>query len=95
MHAARAEVQIWQADPQLTPDAVALRIFEPLEKKLVSKTEVAEQLASLVAALPDNADEFRAKLPAYIVSAVEHVTGGGTDRDGGLRPAPPRAGPAQ
>jgi putative ATP-dependent endonuclease of OLD family len=95
MRAARAEVEAWQADPQLTPDAVALRIFEPLEKKLVSKTEVAEQLASLVAALPDNADEFRAKLPAYIVSAVEHVTGGGPDRDGRLRPAPPRAGPAQ
>jgi putative ATP-dependent endonuclease of OLD family len=95
VHAARAEVEAWQADPQLTSDDVALRIFRPLEKNLVSKTEVAEQLASLVAALPDNGEELRAKLPAYLVSAVEHVTGGAGAPGGAQQAPPPQAGLAQ
>ena len=90
-HAARAEIEAWQADQQMTPDLIALRIFEPLARKLVSKTEVAQQLALLVAALPDNADEFRERLPEYLVRAIEHVTGG-TTAPGGVHL---HAGPVQ
>ena len=72
--AAREQVETWQADATLTPDDIAVRIFTPLYKKRVSKTEVAEQLAALIAGLPDGPGEFRAKLPAYIVDAIEHVS---------------------
>lgn len=72
--AARGEVEAWQTDGTLTSDDIAVRVFEPLHKKQVSKTEVAEQLAALVAQLPDEPEDFRAKLPSYIVEAIEHVT---------------------
>lgn len=72
--AAREEVEGWQADGALTPDDIAVRIFEPLHKKHVSKTEVAEQLAALVVELSDGPENFRGKLPSYLVEAIAHVT---------------------
>ena len=80
---ARMEVEAWQADGERTADDIALSIFEPLHKKRVSKTEVAEQLAALVADLPDSAVQFKTRLPAYIVQAIEHVT----NSDEGVVPA--------
>ena len=72
--AAKAEVKAWQLNGEMTDDEIALRIFEPLHKKRVSKTEVAEQIAALIDSLPDKADQFKQRLPAYIVQAIEHVT---------------------
>jgi putative ATP-dependent endonuclease of OLD family len=59
-------------------DAVelAVRIFEPLHLKKVSKTQVAEQLADIFDNLSDAPETFRAKLPPYLIEAIEHVTGG-------------------
>ncbi|AHB48047.1 chromosome segregation protein SMC [Hyphomicrobium nitrativorans NL23] len=71
---AKSEVEALQADQSKTSDDVALVIFEPIHKKQVSKTEVSEQLAALIEQLPDGADEFRKKLPPYIVSAIDYVT---------------------
>jgi putative ATP-dependent endonuclease of OLD family len=71
---AQAEVTALQADDSKSVDDVAVFIFEPLFKKQVSKAMVAEQLAALIDALPDTPTEFRAKLPPYIVNAIDHVT---------------------
>jgi putative ATP-dependent endonuclease of OLD family len=71
---AKTEIEALQANPTKSADDVALVIFEPIHKKQVSKTEVAEQLSALIEQLPDNADAFKQKLPPYIVSAIEYVT---------------------
>lgn len=71
---AQAEVTALRADDSKGVNDVAVFIFEPLFKRQVSKAMVAEQLAALIDALPDTPTEFRAKLPAYIVNAIDHVT---------------------
>lgn len=71
--AAKDEVDAWQSN-EMTDDEIALRIVTPLYKKQVSKTEVAEQIVDLIDSLPDKADQFKQRLPAYIVNAIEHVT---------------------
>ncbi len=71
---ARAEVEAWQADDGKTADDIAVLIFTPLHKKQVSKAVVAEQLAALIEEVPDDAAAFRAKLPAYLVTAIDYVT---------------------
>jgi putative ATP-dependent endonuclease of OLD family len=73
---ANAKVAGWQADATRNADDVAVLIFAPLAKKSgLSKAEVAEQLASLIEELPDDALTFRAKLPAYITAAIDYATG--------------------
>jgi putative ATP-dependent endonuclease of OLD family len=71
---AQVEVTAFQADNSKSIDDVAVFIFEPLFKKQVSKAMVAEQLAAIIDALPDTPTELRAKLPSYIVNAIDHVT---------------------
>jgi len=71
--AARAEITAWQADATKTADDIAVRIYEPLYKRQVSKAQVAEQLAKIIDELPAD-PEFATKLPAYLVSAITHVT---------------------
>ncbi|TAK52672.1 MAG: ATP-dependent endonuclease [Betaproteobacteria bacterium] len=71
---ANAEVEAWQADATKSADDIAVCIFEPLHKHQVSKTIVAEQLAALIDELRDTPEEFKARLPAYVVSAIEHAT---------------------
>lgn len=56
--------------------ALAVRVFEPLHRKQVSKAEVAEQLADLIDNLPNDPVAFRAQLPDYLAAAIDHVTGG-------------------
>ena len=72
---AAAEVAVWQADQAKTADDIATLIFTPLHKKQISKTIVAEQLAALIDSSDDAPELFKRKLPAYIVSAIEHATG--------------------
>ena len=71
---ANTEVHAWQADDAKTADDIAALIYSPLHKRQVSKAVVAEQLASLIEELPDDAAAFRAKLPAYVAAAIEYVT---------------------
>ena len=71
---AQAEVTEWQADNAKSDDDIAVLIFEPLYNDRISKTIVAEQLAALIDDSPDNPMAFRAKLPAYIVRAIDYVT---------------------
>lgn len=71
---AKAEVEAWQSDGAKTADDIAVLIFTPLHKKQVSKAVVAEQLAALIEDLPDDDATFRAKLPAYLVTAIDYVT---------------------
>lgn len=63
-----------KAEAARATDDIAVLIFTPLHKKQVSKAVVAEQLAALIEELPDNAAAFSAKLPAYLVTAIEYVT---------------------
>jgi len=71
---AKTEVEAWQADEMKTADDVAVSIFEPLYKHHISKAVVAEQLAALIEDLPDGSEEFKDRLPAYVVDAIEYVT---------------------
>lgn len=73
---ATAEYARWHVDTVGDPVAIAVRIFEPLHLKKVSKAEVAEQLADLIDMLAIEPETFRAQLPPYLVAAIEHVTGG-------------------
>ena len=73
--AANAEVTAWQADPRRSADDIATEIYAPLYKRQVSKAMVAEQLAALIDKLADGAAEFRAKLPGYLVEAIDYATG--------------------
>lgn len=74
--AAQQEIETWQAEPDANDDEIALRIFEPLHRKQVSKTEVAEQLGYLIGRLDIAPGVFRARLPSYLACAIDHVTSG-------------------
>ena len=90
---ASAEVHAWQAEEGRTAEDIAVLIFTPLHKRQVSKAVVAEQLAALIEKMPDDADAFRAKLPLYLVAAIEYVTAmqGAADPEGQAPDA--RSGP--
>ena len=93
---AQAEVAAWQADNTKSVDDIAVLIFEPLYKKKISKTMVAEQLAALIDASPDIPPDFRLKLPTYIVDAINHVTSSdGAEAPEEEPPAPDAEAPAQ
>jgi putative ATP-dependent endonuclease of the OLD family len=69
-----AEVAAWQRDCQKTPEDIAVLIFTPLFKGSISKAEVAEQLARLIDEQNEDEALFRAKLPYYLVSAIDYAT---------------------
>ena len=71
--AATAEVAEWQGDDTKGVDDIAVSIYMPLYKNQVSKAQVAEQLAKIIDDLPADVD-FAAKLPAYLVDAINYVT---------------------
>jgi len=74
--AATAKVKAWQAAGDKSDDDIATLVFAPMAKKSgLSKAEVAQQLAILIEKLPDDEVTFRGKLPAYIVEAIDYVTG--------------------
>lgn len=76
---AATELAAMQQPGDKSADDIAVEIFAPLHKKQVSKAMVAERLAALIDVLPDSAETFIAKLPAYLVHAINHVTGGEAD----------------
>ncbi len=53
---------------------LAAFVYRPLFKKQASKAETAQQLAALLSSSGLTADQLRAKLPNYLVDAIEHVT---------------------
>jgi putative ATP-dependent endonuclease of OLD family len=72
MTTAREQVVSWQSNQD--PYRVAAEIFKPIFKKRVSKTQIAEQLSALITENTSSPDEMRAKLPTYIVAAIDYVT---------------------
>jgi putative ATP-dependent endonuclease of OLD family len=54
----------------------AVMVCEPLLKNdsKLSKPTVAHELASIIRSLPDTPEQLRAKLPAYLVEAIDYVT---------------------
>jgi putative ATP-dependent endonuclease of OLD family len=54
----------------------AVRICEPLLKSgsNLSKPTVAHEMASIIRNLPDTPEQFRARLPTYLVEAIDYVT---------------------
>lgn len=55
---------------------IAVLTYQPLFEKEASKAEVAEQLAAILRARPENPAEMRGLLPPYLVRAIDYVTGG-------------------
>ncbi|MBK1795511.1 AAA family ATPase [Devosia sp. WQ 349] len=53
---------------------IAVKIYEPIFKKEASKAQMAEQLASIFRARKDTPEEMRARLPQYLVRAIDYVT---------------------
>lgn len=54
----------------------AVEVCKPLLKNgsNLSKPTVAHELASIIRGLPDTQDQMRARLPAYLVEAIDYVT---------------------
>lgn len=71
---AAQQVSNWRNEAGASAETVAMRIYEPMLKRSVSKAQVAEQMARLIDELPDNAGTFRKKLPSYLVEAIDYVT---------------------
>lgn len=55
---------------------IAVLIYQPLLEKGASKAQVAEQLAAILRARPEEPAAMRGLLPPYLVRAVDYVTGG-------------------
>lgn len=74
LEAATKEVGDWRAESK-SVDVIATLVFEPLFKKLVSKAQVAEQLAQLIEDLQDEPAIFRQRVPGYLTRAIDYATG--------------------
>jgi putative ATP-dependent endonuclease of OLD family len=59
----------------LSAAEIAVKIYQPVHDKEASKAEVAEQLAGLLRKRSDTPAEMRARLPQYLVRAIDYVTG--------------------
>jgi putative ATP-dependent endonuclease of OLD family len=70
-----AENEGWD---ELTPAVAAMKVYGYLLQNGISKAEVAQHLAALILELPDDSAAFRAKLPPYLVAAIDHVAPGPT-----------------
>lgn len=64
----------WKADG-LSAVEIAVKIYQPVHDKEASKAEVAEQLAAILRRRSDTPEEMRARLPKYLVGAIDYVTG--------------------
>lgn len=60
----------------LSATEIAVKIYQPVHDKEASKAEVAEQLAAILRQRTDTAEQMRERLPAYLVRAIDYVTGG-------------------
>ena len=55
---------------------IAVKIYQPVHGNEASKAEVAEQLAAILRKRTDTPEQMRARLPPYLVRAIDYVTGG-------------------
>lgn len=60
----------------LSATEIAVKIYQPVHDKEASKAEVAEQLAAILRQRTDTPEQMRERLPAYLVRAIDYVTGG-------------------
>ncbi|WP_286869159.1 ATP-dependent nuclease [Sphingobium sp.] len=60
----------------LSATEIAVKIYQPVHDKEASKAEVAEQLAAILRKRTDTAEQMRERLPAYLLRAIDYVTGG-------------------
>lgn len=60
----------------LTATEIAVNIYRPVHDKEASKAEVAEQFSAILRKRKDTPEEMRARLPSYLVRAIDYVTGG-------------------
>jgi putative ATP-dependent endonuclease of the OLD family len=74
---AEAEVRVWRT-LQISDEEIAVLIFDDLYNKRASKAETAQRLAQLIDSLEDDAETFKAKLPGYLSSAIDHATSFGS-----------------
>lgn len=65
----------WKED-RLTSTEIAVKIYQPVHEKDVSKAEIAEKLAAILRERTDTPEQMRKRLPPYLVRAIEYVTGG-------------------
>lgn len=92
MEGAATQVQTW-LDEGKDEVTVASEIYALFESKSVSKAAAGEQLAVLISEMDIPQKDFRAKLPDYLVEAIDHVTSAVEDVDADDLEAMP-AGPA-
>jgi putative ATP-dependent endonuclease of OLD family len=59
----------------LSAAEIAVKIYQPVHDKEASKAEVAEHLAAILRRRSDTPEEMRARLPQYLVRAIDYVTG--------------------
>lgn len=59
----------------MTKQEVAVKAYEKLYLKDVSKTETAQQFAQLLIDLKPTPERLRKKLPKYLLDAIDYVTG--------------------
>lgn len=71
-----SEVYLEWKKAGLSSTEIAVKIYEPVHDKAVSKAEVAEQLAAVLRKRTDTPEQMRARLPPYLVRAIDYVTGG-------------------
>lgn len=71
---AAKEHEAWVAEGK-SATQIAVLIYQPLLDKEASKAEVAEQLAAILRARPEDPAAMRAVLPSYLVRAIDYVTG--------------------
>jgi len=72
---AAEEYAAWTAAGKSATE-IAVLIYRPLFEKEASKAEVAEKLAAILRARPEDPAAMRAILPPYLIRAIEYVTGG-------------------
>ena len=77
----------WKADG-LSAVEIAVKIYQPVHDKKASKAEVAEQLAAILRRRSDTPEEMRARLPQYLVGAIDYVTGSYASRQPPVAPDP-------
>jgi putative ATP-dependent endonuclease of the OLD family len=70
---AEAEITDWRT-ARKSDEEIAVLIFDDLYKKRASKAETAQRLAQLIDSLGDDAEAFKAKIPEYLSSAIDHAT---------------------
>lgn len=77
----QGDIDGWVED-ELGTHELAAEVYQDLYKKRVSKAEAAEQLAAIMLDLEIASEDFRQRLPDYLVEALDYVTFRSLEDDG-------------